>query len=343
MAGYGLTDVYTKTQVDQSLALKAPLASPALTGVPTAPTPAAGTNTTQLATSAFVQSAIAALVASSPGALDTLNELAAALGNDPNFATTVFKQMALKAPLASPVFTGEPKAPTMARGDITTKLATTEFVQSSLGNMAGAPVPVSADTILAPAQAGLLFITGSGNQFTLPSLASVPDGACYHFLFNYDGGSVKASNGSVIQAGGAPTTVYSAGYGERLTLVKRSNAWYAAGGGVGIDGFISSRGITGWEKRPGGVIEQWGTINCPTGVSTANIDIVFPIRFPGGCLGAVATIGIWAADFDIFPVHRICRQEVSVGSVTAAGVDAQAFMDNNINSQRVVYWRAHGY
>ncbi|WP_145542802.1 phage tail protein [Yersinia frederiksenii] len=74
----------------------APLASPALTGTPTTPTPAAGNNTQQLANTAFVQTAIAALVASSPAALDTLKELADALGNDPNFATTMTNALAAK-------------------------------------------------------------------------------------------------------------------------------------------------------------------------------------------------------------------------------------------------------
>lgn len=83
----------------------APLASPALTGVPTAPTAAAATNTTQLATTAFVRTEVANLVASAPGALDTLDELAAALGDDANFATTVTNALALKAPLLSPSFT----------------------------------------------------------------------------------------------------------------------------------------------------------------------------------------------------------------------------------------------
>ena len=74
----------------------APKASPSFTGTPKAPTAAAGNNSTQLANTAFVQAAIAALVASSPAALDTLNELAAALGNDPNFATTMTNALAGK-------------------------------------------------------------------------------------------------------------------------------------------------------------------------------------------------------------------------------------------------------
>lgn len=67
----------------------APLDSPAFTGVPTAPTAAPLTSTTQLATTAFVVAAVAALVDASPAALNTLNELASALNDDPNFATTV--------------------------------------------------------------------------------------------------------------------------------------------------------------------------------------------------------------------------------------------------------------
>lgn len=71
--------------------------SPALTGTPTAPTASTSTNTTQIATTAFVKAVVAALVDSSPAALDTLNELAAALGDDPNFATTITNLIATKA------------------------------------------------------------------------------------------------------------------------------------------------------------------------------------------------------------------------------------------------------
>ncbi|EOT2239031.1 tail fiber protein [Escherichia coli] len=77
---------------------KAPLNSPALTGTPTTPTAPKGTNNTQIASTAYVMAAIAALVDSSPDALNTLNELAAALGNDPNFATTMTNAIAGKQP-----------------------------------------------------------------------------------------------------------------------------------------------------------------------------------------------------------------------------------------------------
>ncbi len=77
---------------------KAPLNNPALTGTPTTPTAPKGTNNTQIASTAYVMAAIAALVDSSPDALNTLNELAAALGNDPNFATTMTNALAGKQP-----------------------------------------------------------------------------------------------------------------------------------------------------------------------------------------------------------------------------------------------------
>jgi len=100
--GAGVHHVHTESDVTSlisDLALKAPLASPALTGVPTAPTAAPGTNTTQISTTAFVAAAVAALVNSAPGTLDTLRELADALGDDANFAATVTAALANKQPL----------------------------------------------------------------------------------------------------------------------------------------------------------------------------------------------------------------------------------------------------
>ncbi len=82
-----------------AVALKAPIDSPALSGAPTAPTPAITAAGREIATAAFVASKVAQLVGSAPEALDTLNELAAALGNDPNFATTITNMLARKQPL----------------------------------------------------------------------------------------------------------------------------------------------------------------------------------------------------------------------------------------------------
>ena len=124
LAGYGITDSLTATSINTAIgvettrataaeALKAPIASPTFTGIPLSTTATSGTNTTQIATTAFVQTAVSNLVASAPAALDTLNELATALGNDANFATSVSTAIGLKAPIASPTFTGTATIPTL--------------------------------------------------------------------------------------------------------------------------------------------------------------------------------------------------------------------------------------
>jgi hypothetical protein len=80
--------------------------SPAFSGMPTVPTAPSGTNTNQIASTSFVRNEISNLVDSAPSTLDTLNELAAALGDDPNFATTVTNSLAGKANLSGAIFTG---------------------------------------------------------------------------------------------------------------------------------------------------------------------------------------------------------------------------------------------
>lgn len=87
------------TAQQAALDLKANLASPAFTGNPTVPNQTAGDNSTRAANTAFVAAAIANLINSAPGALDTLDELAAAFGDDPNFAATMTTALAGKQPL----------------------------------------------------------------------------------------------------------------------------------------------------------------------------------------------------------------------------------------------------
>ena len=108
LSAYNLSGTNTGDQTLPTLSSlgAAPLASPALTGTPTAPTAGATVNTTQLATTAFVQTAVSNLVDSSPGALNTLNELAAALGDDASFSTTVATSIGTKLPLAGGTLTG---------------------------------------------------------------------------------------------------------------------------------------------------------------------------------------------------------------------------------------------
>lgn len=95
----------------------APINSPALTGTPTAPTAEAGVNNTQIATTAFAQALIKALIGGAPAGLNTLNKIAVAINNDPAFSNNIINTLNQKAPLASPAFTGTVTAPVVSTGD----------------------------------------------------------------------------------------------------------------------------------------------------------------------------------------------------------------------------------
>lgn len=144
--------VYADDQMAKHLAAPdphsqyAPKESPTFTGTPKAPTPAAGNNTTQVATTAFVQAALTALINGAPATLDTLKEIAAAINNDPKFSTTINNALALKAPLSSPALTGTPTAPTAAQSVNNTQIATTAFVKSAIAAMVGS-APAALDTL----------------------------------------------------------------------------------------------------------------------------------------------------------------------------------------------------
>lgn len=144
--------VYADDQMAKHLAAPdphsqyAPKESPTFTGTPKAPTPAAGNNTTQIATTEFVQAALTALINGAPATLDTLKEIAAAINNDPKFSTTINNALALKAPLSSPALTGTPTAPTAAQSVNNTQIATTAFVKSAIAAMVGS-APAALDTL----------------------------------------------------------------------------------------------------------------------------------------------------------------------------------------------------
>lgn len=156
---------YTKTQVDDALALKANLASPTFTGTPAAPKAEKGSNTTQIATTSFVKEAVDDIAASLAGAFNfkgivaTLTDLEAIEnpsngdvyqvtnpGTGKSNAEYVYDatnswielgtviDLSGYAPLASPSFTGTPTAPTATKGTDTTQVATTAYVQTELGD-----------------------------------------------------------------------------------------------------------------------------------------------------------------------------------------------------------------
>jgi hypothetical protein len=126
---------------------------------PTAPTPTAGDNSTKVATTAFVAAAIAAIVNSAPGALDTLNELAAALGDDANFATTVNNALALRLRFdAVQSLTAGQKAQALANLGITGVVLLSQLASvatsGAYSDLSGRPANATAAQIMADTGAG---------------------------------------------------------------------------------------------------------------------------------------------------------------------------------------------
>ncbi|PMU25090.1 MULTISPECIES: phage tail protein [unclassified Pseudomonas] len=149
LAGYGITNSYTATQIDTALNLKAPANNPILTGLPECPTAPTGSNNRLIANAAFVQKtvqdAITAVMDGAPGALDTLKELATALGNDPNFSTTILTALGTKAD----------KATSLAGYGITDAVKTGQY------GVGGSTAPTAAiDTVGLP---GGFYYFGDGN------------------------------------------------------------------------------------------------------------------------------------------------------------------------------------
>lgn len=155
-AAAGRTALGLGTMATEAAANYALLASPTFTGTPSGPTAAGGTNTTQLATTAFVTAAVAAVGAGSFAPLasptftgDPKAPTPATADNDTSIATTAYVKANLTsyAPLASPALTGAPTAPTAAGGTNTTQLATTAFVQAAVGGIGGPYLPLTGGTL----------------------------------------------------------------------------------------------------------------------------------------------------------------------------------------------------
>lgn len=187
---YPVVTIDSKGRVTAARALQAAdlPADLALSGTPTVPTAPLGANNLQLANTAFVQAAIASLIASSPAALDTLNELAAALGNDANFAATMTNALAAKAPLVSPALSGAPTAPTAAPGTNTTQLANTAFVQAALAG-----------------KVDLSQVTGSNQSLATSGYQKLPGGIIIQW-----GDVTVAATGSYVNLPISFQTVFSA-------------------------------------------------------------------------------------------------------------------------------------
>ena len=208
----GIIDGAANTDLDnltfagqQKFDEKADLESPSFTGTPTAPTATKGTESTQVATTEFVATAVAAaieaLMGAAPDALNTLQELATALGNDENFATTITNEIAKKANIASPTFTGTPKAPTAAAGTNTTQIATTAFVTAAVAVVSNA-ITTAVNNLVGSAPDGLN---------TLQELATaIGNDTAFATTINTSLGNKANKTGAAITvANASPTSAYT--------------------------------------------------------------------------------------------------------------------------------------
>lgn len=240
----------------------APKESPTFTGTPKAPTPAAGNNTTQIATTAFVQAALTALINGAPATLDTLKEIAAAINNDPKFSTTINNALALKAPLSSPALTGTPTAPTAAQSVNNTQIATTAFVKSAIAAMVGS-APAALDTLNELAAA-----LGNDPNFATTMLnALAGKQPLDNTLTNLSGKDVA---GLLTYLGLGEAAKRDVGTGDNQI--------------PDMGAFASG---SGWFRLPGGYIVQFGTFS---GNTTRIISGHFPIPFPNQPLVSVGVM-----------------------------------------------------
>jgi hypothetical protein len=246
-----------QSDLNTALAAKAPLASPTLTGTPAAPTAAADTNTTQIATTAFVVGQGYAKLASPTLTGTPTAPTAAADTNTTQLATTAYVVGQGYAKLASPTFTGTPAAPTPSAGDNTTKIATTAFVATSFAPLAspaftGTPtissneigfrdlpiVAKSAAWTFANSERGKgIYYTGAAVAATIDpnSTTAITTGAVY-VIYNAGSGSITVTRGVGVTMkvnGGASSADATIPAGGQATLVKwDTNTWHISGSGV---------------------------------------------------------------------------------------------------------------
>jgi len=240
----GKTGVVTLAVADVSGA--APLASPALTGTPTAPTATAGTSTTQIATTAFV-TAVDVLKAplASPTFTGTPAAPTATAGtNTTQLATTAFVTTAVstKANLASPTFTGVPAAPTASPGTSTTQLATTAFVTAVDILKAPLASPTFTGTVTIPAGASISgYLTTSSAASTYQTLSGMSS-----YLTTSAAASTYQPIGSYLTD--APS--------DGNTYGRLNGAWSVVGGG----------GSVAWGAITGTVTDQTDLVSYISGL-----------------------------------------------------------------------------
>ncbi|KVZ72527.1 hypothetical protein [Burkholderia ubonensis] len=249
----------------------------------------------QYATKIDLAQRLAELVDQSPEALNTLKELASALGNDPNFATTVMNEVAKRAALDSPVFTGMPKGPTPPQFDASTRLATMAALQRALGSFQSSVNLPAGITNGAAADIGKYFTqqAAAAATYALPSTEGLPPGAAIAFKVTSNFPlTIPCNGGDLISANGQTTSSLTLGTGDDVILVcPQKGYWFASGSAVvgQSSKFASSLASNGYQKLPSGLIIQWLQISVPGGSIGATYTL--PIAFPNSPIAAAGMLG----------------------------------------------------
>ncbi|WP_244744918.1 gp53-like domain-containing protein [Paraburkholderia terricola] len=255
----------------------------------------------QYATLVAMQAAIAALVNSSPATLDTLKELADALGDDPDFATTVTNALALKAALDSPFFTGTPRGPTPAQFDNSTKLVTTAFLSQfglQYSPLHSGQATVASTTMDNSYIGSRVVFNNTANQAaTLPPIAGLPNGASLHCSKVSTSSSgivtISAAGADQIDSGTGLVTSVALNPGEDCVFTVLSGAWVISGSFLfRRNAFSQSLANNGYAKLPSGLIVQWGTSTIATqSMQTVTLPVAYPNAFilAAGNTGTVIT------------------------------------------------------
>ena len=254
-----------QTQLDSKLSTStasstyAPLASPALTGVPTAPTAAANTNTTQIATTAYVQTELTDLIGGAPGALDTLNELAAALSNDASYSTTITTALATKLPLAGGTMTGAIAMGTNKITGLGTPTVSTDAVTKAYADaiLVGAPGNLTGPITSVGAATSVAAQTGTGSTFvmnTSPTLVTPVLGVATATSIN---STTIPSSKTLVATDSTQYVVPSqtGNSGKYLTTNGTISSWGA------VDALPSQTGNSGKYLTTNGTAASWAAVD----------------------------------------------------------------------------------